>query len=94
MLEGNTDNPVKSAFIDVLLKILLSLLCKARKLAALLKDAERNNEELGALLKSQQLESERAKTDIQQLFNHNRKLQAVAEEHESLKGSFTEVVQK
>ncbi|KAK1168299.1 hypothetical protein AOXY_G11204 [Acipenser oxyrinchus oxyrinchus] len=67
---------------------------EARKLAALLKDAERNNEELGALLKSQQLESERAKTDIQQLFNHNRKLQAVAEEHESLKGTFTEVVQK
>ncbi|MBN3275004.1 CIP2A protein, partial [Polyodon spathula] len=67
---------------------------EARKLAALLKEAERNNEELGALLNSQQLESERAKTDIQQLFNHNRKLQAVAEEHESFKGSFTEVVQK
>ncbi|KAG7487345.1 hypothetical protein MATL_G00022130 [Megalops atlanticus] len=67
---------------------------EARKLASLLKEAERRKEELQAELSGQMLEAERAKADIEQLLQHNGRLQADCQEHQSLKGSYNELLHR
>uniref|UniRef100_A0A674D1J2 Cellular inhibitor of PP2A n=1 Tax=Salmo trutta TaxID=8032 RepID=A0A674D1J2_SALTR len=64
---------------------------EARKLASMLKEAEQRREELQAELGSQVLEAERAKGDIEELLQHNARLQADSQEHQSLKGSYNQL---
>ncbi|KAJ8010774.1 hypothetical protein DPEC_G00078640 [Dallia pectoralis] len=67
---------------------------EARKLASLLKDAERRREELQVEVGHQVLEAERAKGDIAELLQHNARLQADSQEHQSLKGSYNQLLNR
>uniref|UniRef100_A0A8C7UYC3 Cellular inhibitor of PP2A n=1 Tax=Oryzias sinensis TaxID=183150 RepID=A0A8C7UYC3_9TELE len=61
---------------------------EARKLASLLKDAERRREDLQGKLSCQALEVERSKADMGELLQHNSRLQRDSEEHQALKGAY------
>ncbi|CAB1349865.1 unnamed protein product [Coregonus sp. 'balchen'] len=67
---------------------------EARKLASMLKEAERRREELQAELGSQVLEAERSKGDIEELLQHNARLQADSQEHQALKGSYNQLLNR
>ncbi|XP_056594308.1 protein CIP2A isoform X2 [Triplophysa dalaica] len=67
---------------------------EARKLASLLKDTERNKEDLQSVLSEQLLEVERLKSDSQQLLQHNGRLQAVADQHQELKGTYNQLLSR
>uniref|UniRef100_A0AAQ5Y318 CIP2A N-terminal domain-containing protein n=1 Tax=Amphiprion ocellaris TaxID=80972 RepID=A0AAQ5Y318_AMPOC len=61
---------------------------EARKLASLLKDAERRREDLQAELSGQVLEVQRSKADMEELLQHNARLQRDSEDHQALKGAY------
>ncbi|KAL1006558.1 hypothetical protein UPYG_G00073790 [Umbra pygmaea] len=67
---------------------------EARKLACLLKDAERRREELQVEVDNQALEEDRAKRDMAELLQHNARLQADSEQHQSLKGSYNQLLNR
>uniref|UniRef100_A0A8K9XA86 CIP2A N-terminal domain-containing protein n=1 Tax=Oncorhynchus mykiss TaxID=8022 RepID=A0A8K9XA86_ONCMY len=67
---------------------------EARKLASMLKEAEQRREALQVELGSQVLEAERAKGDIKELLQHNARLQADSQEHQSLKGSYNQLLNR
>uniref|UniRef100_H2LD82 Cellular inhibitor of PP2A n=1 Tax=Oryzias latipes TaxID=8090 RepID=H2LD82_ORYLA len=65
---------------------------QARKLASLLKDAERRREDLQGKLSCQALEVERSKADMGELLQHNSRLQRDSEEHQALKGAYNSLL--
>ncbi|RXN14106.1 CIP2A-like protein [Labeo rohita] len=67
---------------------------EARKLASLLKDTERKKEDLQTELNDHLLEVERLKSDSQQLLEHNSRLQAVADQHQELKGTYNQLLSR
>ncbi|MEQ2283200.1 hypothetical protein AMECASPLE_008779 [Ameca splendens] len=67
---------------------------EARKLAGLLKDAERRKEDLQGELSNQVLEVERSKADMEELLQHNTRLQRDSEEHQTLKGAYNALLNR
>ncbi|XP_063340583.1 protein CIP2A [Pelmatolapia mariae] len=67
---------------------------EARKLGGLLKDAERRREELKVELSGQVLEVERSKADMEELLQHNSRLQQDSEEHQALKGAYNTLLNR
>ncbi|XP_068998289.1 protein CIP2A [Embiotoca jacksoni] len=67
---------------------------EARKLGCLLKDAERRREDLQAALSGQVLEVERSKADMEELLQHNARLQRDSEEHQALKGAYNTLLNR
>ncbi|RVE59144.1 hypothetical protein OJAV_G00201030 [Oryzias javanicus] len=67
---------------------------ETRKLASLLKDAERRREDLQGKLSCQVLEVERSKADMGELLQHNSRLQRDSEEHQALKGAYNALLNR
>ncbi|XP_043960952.1 protein CIP2A [Gambusia affinis] len=67
---------------------------EARQLACLLKDAERRREDLQGELGNQVLEVERSRVDMEELLQHNARLQRDSEEHQTLKGAYNALLNR
>ncbi|XP_070842405.1 protein CIP2A [Chaetodon trifascialis] len=67
---------------------------EACKLGCLLKEAERRREELQGELSSQVLEVERSRADMEELLQHNARLQQDSEEHQALKGAYNTLLNR
>lgn len=74
----------------------IPVLCplQACKLGSLLKEAERRGEDLQLELGSQVLEVERSKADMEELLQHNARLQRDSEEHQALKGAYNSLLNR
>lgn len=74
---------------------LLSLsLFQASKLGTLLKEAERRCEQQGAELSTQVLEVQRSRADMEELLQHNSRLQKDSEEHQVLRGAYNALLNR
>ncbi|XP_061660823.1 protein CIP2A isoform X2 [Syngnathoides biaculeatus] len=67
---------------------------EARKLASLLKEAERRRESLQAELVVQLEEAQRSKAETEELLQHNSRLQLASEEHQALKDTYNSLLHK
>lgn len=67
---------------------------QACKLGSLLKEAERRGEALQVELGGQVLEVERSKADMEELLQHNARLQRDSEEHQALKGAYNSLLDR
>ncbi|XP_068160632.1 protein CIP2A isoform X2 [Antennarius striatus] len=67
---------------------------EACQLGSLVKEAERRRAELKAELRGQVLEVERSKADMEELLQHNNKLQRDSEEHQALKGAYNALLSR
>ncbi|TNN32801.1 Protein CIP2A [Liparis tanakae] len=67
---------------------------EACQLGALLKEAERRREELHGELGGQVQEAELAKADIEELLQHNARLQRDSDQHQSLKGAYNTLLNR
>lgn len=63
-------------------------------MGSLLKEAERRGEVLQVELSSQVLEVERSKADMEELLQHNARLQRDSEEHQALKGAYNTLLNR
>lgn len=76
-----------------ILSLSLSLF-QASKLGALLKEAERRCEQQGAELSAQVLEVQRSRADLEELLQHNGRLQQDSEEHQVLRGAYNALLNR
>lgn len=67
---------------------------QACQLGSLLKEAERRREDLQGELSTQVLEVERSKADMEELLQHNARLQKDSEEHQALKGAYNALLNR